>query len=160
MISRRLDAEVRPVLSKSFLRAHNLGEVRVRESGFPVRLPVSKLSCPGVTQPCLCFLYACPLVGRLNHVEPRCHLGVSDAPDFDFDKEERTLVISVFIQPFNCFSVFIASSCNDPDDNFSILARSVRDDLAEVVVIGVFKLILNDDSTVGARFLSINVDGE
>ena len=49
----------------------------------------------------------------------------------------------MLIQPFDGFAVFIARSCNDPNDNFGILASSVRDDFAEVVVIGVFKLVLN-----------------
>lgn len=72
----------------------------------------------------------------------------------------RKNTIGVFIQPFDRLSALIARSCDNPDDNFGVLASSVRDDFAEVVVIGVFKLVLNDDSTVGARFLSENIDGE
>ncbi|WP_278883081.1 hypothetical protein [Sutterella wadsworthensis] len=46
----------------------------------------------------------------------------------------------MLIQPFDGFAVFIARSCNDPNDNFGILASSVRDDFAEVVVIGVIQV--------------------
>ena len=44
--------------------------------------------------------------------------------------------------------MFVPETSGDPDDGTSLFARSVGEELAEVVMVGVIQLILDDDCAV------------
>ena len=89
-------------------------------------------------------LGAHPLVGRLHDAETRRDLGIPDAQGLDLHEEEGAVVIGVAVQPGDRLTMLVAGASDDPDHHTRVLARCVRDDFPEVIVIGGTELVLDD----------------
>ena len=82
---------------------------------------------------------------------------VSNADSFDLDEVERRR--GCLIQPRDRFDVFGSGSGDNPDGGLRFQRCQVRDDLAEVVVVGALQLVLDDDG-VAILVLTHKVDAE
>ena len=61
------------------------------------------------------------------------------------------------VQPFYRCTVFLSSAFYNPDNNVRALAGCVCDQLAEVIVVGILQLILDDDPALGASLCCENI---
>ncbi len=59
------------------------------------------------------------------------------------------------IEPFYSFFVFVTSSSNYPNNNFCIFSRSISYDFTQVIMIGFFELIFNNDLSSCTFFCGI-----
>ena len=71
--------------------------------------------------------------------------------------EETEVGVGVLVEPFNGLAVFIAGALHHPYHHLCPLARGVGDEFAQVVVVGFFKLVFNDNLSSRALFFGIEV---
>lgn len=96
----------------------------------------------------------------LHHVEARRRQGIPDRPQLDLDEKEAEIVVGVLVEPFYGLSVLVAGARDHPHDHFGAFPGGVGDDLAQVVVVGVFELVLDDHLATHAGFLGVDVEIE
>ena len=63
----------------------------------------------------------------------------------DFAQEKANVVIRVVIQPLNRRAVFLACVLYHPDNRPSFFPSSVGDKFAQMVVVGIFQLVFDDN---------------
>ncbi len=74
--------------------------------------------------------------------------------------KEPGVVRATLVQPLQGAPAFLAELLGEPDDDASVKPGGVRQELSEVVVIGVTELVLDDDGVVGAGRATEDVRGE
>ena len=53
----------------------------------------------------------------------------------------------MLIEPFYCLPVLISGTGHHPNDKLSFFSRSVSDDLSQMIMIGIFELVFNNNLT-------------
>ena len=77
--------------------------------------------------------------------ELRCRYGVvPDADRFELDKVEGDVTRCVFIEPIDGAAMFFSRLWRNPNGPVGVKVGEVGQDLAEVVVVGLFELVLDD----------------
>lgn len=66
----------------------------------------------------------------------------------------------MLVEPLDGLAVLVAGTSHDPDDDLGALAGGVRDHLAEVVVVGVLELVLDDHLAARTGLLRVDVHVE
>lgn len=74
--------------------------------------------------------------------------GGADPPDFDLYGEESVCFTGVGVQPFDGGAVCTSNTPGDPYNRLGIEAGEIRENLAEMRVISLFKLVLDDHQQV------------
>ena len=54
----------------------------------------------------------------------------------------------MLVEPVDGVLVLFASILDDPDEHFSLLTSAIGEDLAEVVVVGLLELVLDDNNAL------------
>lgn len=116
---------------------------------------ISCLQCRGITGVTLDFL--CPIIRFFYHFKFNGDIRTADLVQFDFYQEESNILIGVIIQPLNCRTMFFSCSLYNPNHNISRFARRICNQLTKVVMVCIFKLILDNDFSVRSGFGCINV---
>ena len=76
------------------------------------------------------------------------------------DGKEGEVVVGMLVEPSDGGPMGILEIPGDPDDGFGLDASQVRKDLAQVSVIGGFKLVLDEDAITCSDVLGNDVDRE
>ena len=116
---------------------------------------ISRLQRRGTAGITLDFL--CPVIWLFYHFKFNGNVRTADLVEFDFYKEESNILIGVIIQPLNCRTMFFSCSLNNPDYNIGRFAGCICNQFTKVVMVCIFKLILDDDFSVRSSFGCINV---
>ena len=80
-----------------------------------------------------------------------------DPDAFHFYQVKAQVIRRRFVEPFDHLPMFLHWICRNPDCDVRVQVHQVSENLAEMTVIGFFKLILDDDLVSKAIF-SIDVD--
>ena len=83
-----------------------------------------------------------PLIRSFKNVKDGCELRVSDLDDTNLDSEKGKRVHCVLVKPTDGGEMLIPKVFGDPDDDLGFQAGEVGEDLAQVLKISPFKLIL------------------
>jgi len=94
---------------------------------------------------------AVPFVGSFENVKDGGELRVSDLDDTNLYREEGKRVHSVLVEPTDCGQMLVSKALCDPHDDFGFQASQVGEDLAQVLKVGPFQLILNEDTVISLR---------
>ena len=122
--------------------------------------PVRQLDLLGLAEPLGEPHGLGPLVRLLDHVEAWGGQGFPDPPKLDLDQEKAEVAVGVLVEPLNRLAVLVAGARHDPDDDLGVLAGGIRDHLAEVVVVGVLELVLDDYLAARTGLLRVDVHVE
>lgn len=66
----------------------------------------------------------------------------------------------MLIEPLDSLTMFVARPLDNPDDNLGIFPGRIGDDLAQMIVVGIFKLIFNNNFSAGSFLTGINIRAE
>ena len=160
MVCRDPQAKRRPMVLAGLLRAELLEELRMAARHIAVGRPVRQLDLFGLAEPLGELHGLGPLVRLLDHAEARGGQGVPDLPELDLDQEEPEVAVGVLVEPLDGLAVLVAGARHDPDDDLGALAGGVRDHLAEMVVVGVLELVLDDHLAARTGLLRVDVHVE
>ena len=86
-----------------------------------------------------------PFVGLADHVELGGHRGSGNAPEFDLQGEEVDVVRSLLVEPVHSGPVFLPDALGYPDDGHSLQTGYIGQDLAQMGVVGLGELVLDED---------------
>lgn len=101
--------------------------------------------------------FLCPVIRLFYHFKFNGNIRIADLIQFDLYKKENNIFIGVIIQPLNCRAMFFSCSLYNPNHNISRFAGRICNQFAKVVMVGLFKLILNNDFPVRSGLGCINV---
>ena len=95
-----------------------------------------------------------PVIGFLNNLKLNCGIRVANLIQLNFNEEKANVFVCMVIQPFDSGAVFFSGTLDNPDNNISAFAGGICNQLAEVIVISVFKLIFNNNFSVSITCFS------
>ena len=98
-----------------------------------------------------------PVVRAFHDIELYGMLRVLNPPYLHFQQEHACGRISTLVNPFYGLPMFITRPLDYPDDDVRVFACGVGDKFAEVIVIRVSVLVLDNDTLLGALHLGIDV---
>ena len=101
-----------------------------------------------------------PVIRLLNHAELHRRIGAADFIQVDFAQEEADVIIRVVIQPLNRRAVFLACVLYHPDNRLRIFPGSVGDKFAQMVVVGIFQLVFDDNLLLRCNIGRDNIHAE
>lgn len=153
-------AEIIPVLRLGFTLRKDLSECFLRKGIVVEGFPEMQLQL-------LCFRHSfrslylfCPVIGAFHHIELGSRRGVVNFPELNLKKKKTYLLIRMLIEPLDSLTMFVARPLDNPDDNLGIFPGRIGDDLAQMIVVGIFKLIFNNNFSAGSFLTGINIRAE
>lgn len=160
MTSRGADTECHPMVCTCLSLIKLLCECVILKSIIIESNPIviSRLQRRGVTGVTLDFL--CSVIWFFYHLKFNSDIRTADLVQFDFYQEESNILIGVIIQPLDCRAMFFSYSLYNPNYNIGRFARCICNQFTEVVMVGILKLILDDNFSVRTSFRCVNVNIE
>ena len=101
-----------------------------------------------------------PVVGLFDQLKFHGWPGIINAIEMNLAQEKADLVVSVTVQPFNRGAVFFARVLHNPYDHIGVFAGCIGYQLAQMIVIGVLKLIFDDDFSTRSGLSRHNIGAE
>lgn len=86
-----------------------------------------------------------PLTRFLDGIETNCWRRVRDSPHLESDDEQVDTFATVLVQPLDSVTMLVVEHRCDPRDDVRVDARSIGERFAEMVVVGIVELVLDDD---------------
>src|SRR5882672_1871231 len=150
----RAYAKTVPMISRWFLRTQRavvvakvIAECRpIADSEFLRPIPFLCTDCVfGIVNSCF------PLIRLAHEIEPRCGRRVPYLPQLDLDSEKSHRAIGDPIEPVYGGAMLLADLRGNPDDCLGVQSRGVSQKLSEVLMVGLFNLVLDDYPAVFLR---------
>lgn len=82
------------------------------------------------------------------------------AQQLNLDQKEAKVIVCMLVEPLDGLTMLVSLVGNDPNDHLGTLASGIGNDLAQVVVICVLELVLDDDLAPRANLLRVDVNVE
>jgi hypothetical protein len=101
-----------------------------------------------------------PVVGLRPELEQRRRVGVADADHADLHAEEPDVLAAELIEVVEGLAVLFTKSRRQPDNGPGVGAGRGGEELAEVAVVGIGELVLNDEDAVVGHVAAHQVQGE
>ena len=155
--SGRTHAHCHPMVSTCFSLIELLFKCIILEcviiEGNPI--VISCLERRGIA--CISLNFLCPIIRLFYHFKFNGNIRTADLIQLDFYQEERNIIISMVIQPFDSSTMFFSCSLYNPNYNIGTFSGCICNQFTEVVMVCIFKLILDDDFSVRSGFSCINI---
>lgn len=158
MAGRRTHTEVHPMSHRRLTAIEVFCKLCVLESIILKRHPIVIFPLLSFICGLTLFYFLSPIVRLFNDFELYGRLRSADTVQFYLAEEESDFLIGMVVQPFDSGLVFLTSVFHHPNDNIRRLAGRISYQLAEVVVIGILQLVLNDDFSVRTRLGRKDID--
>jgi hypothetical protein len=101
-----------------------------------------------------------PVVGLRPELEQRRRVGVADADHADLHAEEPDVLAAELIEVVEGLAVLLTKSRRQPDHRPGVGTSRVGEQLAEVAMVGIRELVLNDQDAVVGHVAAHQVQGE
>lgn len=102
--------------------------------------------------------FLCPIIRFFYHFKFNCDIRAANLIQFDFHKKESDVFIGVIVQPFDCCTMFFSRSLYDPNHDIGRFAGCIGYQFTQVVMIGILKLIFNNNFSVSPGFRCKNIN--
>ena len=99
-----------------------------------------------------------PVIWSFDDIELYGWFGVANAVELNFAEIESDIFVGMFIEPLDGSSVLFAGVFDYPNDDVCRFACGIGQQFAQMIVIAVFDLILDDNRAIAPRLRCIDVD--